>query len=138
MDKVKNAKTKVKLVRKFHALLAQNGMGQDAKEALLIAYDVDSTKDLSVESLGRICEGLEQEPNKWRKRVMAAIGGWLGSQGRESNAQIIKAIACRASGYSYFNSIPVSRLRDIYNEFNKKQKVAKRSQVADLLAVCPN
>ncbi len=54
---------------------------------------------------------------------MAAIGGYLRKIHKESNAEIIKGIACRSTGYqSFFNKIPAERLRNLYNTFRNKQK----------------
>ena len=60
--------------------------------------------------------------DKLRKRAMAAVGGYLRKIGRESNAEIIKGIACRATGYQSFNKIPAERLRNVYHAFRNKQK----------------
>jgi len=54
---------------------------------------------------------------------MAAIGGWLRSIGKESNADIIKGIAVRASkDYKNFNQIPQQRLVSLYNAFRNMEK----------------
>ena len=50
------------------------------------------------------------------------VGGYLRKIGRESNAEIIKGIACRATGYQSFNKIPAERLRNVYHAFRNKQK----------------
>jgi hypothetical protein len=62
------------------------------------------------------------ELDKLRKRVFASVGGWLKLIGRDSNAELIKTIACRATGYDSFNSIPKHRLQNVYNTFLHKQK----------------
>lgn len=64
----------------------------------------------------------EGEMDKLRKRVIAAIGGYLRVTGQECNITYIKATACRATGYKTFNAIPTERLRNIYNAFSKMQK----------------
>ena len=53
---------------------------------------------------------------------MAAIGKYLQMLGKESNASIIKGIACRATGYENFNKIPRERLRNLIGAFNNKVK----------------
>lgn len=63
----------------------------------------------------------ESIQNKWRKRVFGSIGGYLQLMGRQSNTDIIKGIACRSTGYDEFNTIPVERLRNLYNTFVNKQ-----------------
>lgn len=56
---------------------------------------------------------------------MAAIGGYLRMIGKESNASVIKGIACRATGYADFNKIPRERLRNLVGAFNNKVKDAQ-------------
>lgn len=53
---------------------------------------------------------------------MAAIGSWLKMCGKESNATVIKAIACRATKHDDFNKIPLERLRNLVHLFNNKIK----------------
>lgn len=70
----------------------------------------------------------------WRKRVMAAIGGWLTNMKTEHSATLIKSIACRAAGVDDFNKIPLSKLRAVYYEFVNRQNVAANSSILkDLL-----
>ena len=58
----------------------------------------------------------------WRKRLIAAIGGYLSLKG-ETNPGIdrIKAVACRAAKKDDFNSITAAQLRSLYNAFVKQQ-----------------
>ena len=63
--------------------------------------------------------------DKLRKRVMASIGSYLKATGRESNAAVIKGIACRATGHADFNKIPRERLRNLVAAFNNKVKDAQ-------------
>lgn len=128
MDTQKNA-----LLRKYHCLLRKAGVSNDEKMVLLASYGVESSKDLSVYELTELCHKLDmqtnksaEEANKWRRRVMAAIGGYLEAMGQESNAKVITAIACRASRYNKFNDIPVDQLRSLYNAFKKRTKTLKR------------
>lgn len=124
MDTQKNA-----LLRKFHALLRKAGVNNEEKMVMLASYGVQSSKDMSVYELTELCHKLDMrtnksaaEANKWRKRVMAAIGGYLRAMGQDGNANMIIAIACRASRYSDFNSIPVDQLRSVYNAFKNRTK----------------
>jgi hypothetical protein len=117
------------LLKKFHVLLGKAGIGQEGKEAILSSYGVESSRDLTAKDLLDVCSRLEMELNpelaeqdRWRKRVMAAVGGWLRSSGREENATYIKGVACRAAGRDDFNGIPVAALRNLYYEFKNKQK----------------
>lgn len=63
--------------------------------------------------------------NQWRKRLIAAVGGWLRMTGREDNLEVIKGVVCRAAGIEDFNAIPKSRLISLYNAFLQKQKDVK-------------
>lgn len=68
------------------------------------------------------------DADRWRKRVMAAVGGWLGAVAEKENPTKIKAIACRAARCEKFNEIPLSKLRGIYNEFSRQRKAAERGR----------
>lgn len=127
MDTQKNA-----LLRKYHALLRKAGVSNDEKMVLLASYGVESGKDMSVYELVELCHKLDmrtnksaEEANKWRKRVMGAIGGYLRAMGKEGNSREIIAIACRASRYDNFNAIPVDQLRSVYNAFKNRTKAIK-------------
>ena len=127
MDTQKNA-----LLRKFHALLRKAGVNNDEKMVMLAGYGVESSKDMSVYELTELCHKLDmrtnksaEEANKWRKRVMGAIGGYLRAMGKEGNSREIIAIACRASRYDNFNAIPVDQLRSVYNAFKNRTKAIK-------------
>lgn len=116
------------LLKKFHTLLGKAGVNEDGKREILASYKVVSSKDLTAYELLQICDRLEglispskQEVDKWRKRVMAAIGSYLRAMGYEENRSVIYSIACRASGVENFNKIGVERLRSIYNAFNHKR-----------------
>ncbi len=123
-----------RLLKRFHTLLGKAGIGRDGKEAILSSYGVISSKELSAYELLEICNELDKQSNpkaqeldKWRKRVIASIGGWLKMIGADGNdIQKIKAIACRATETDNFNEIPLERLRNIYYAFKKKQKDAQQ------------
>jgi hypothetical protein len=127
--------------RKFYALLVQ--MPYNEKEELVRQFTNNRTDSLSAMSnlefttMLAMMEGFvkantlaERAPDAdlWRKRVMAAIGGWLRICNTTHTADTIKAIACRASGRKMFNDITLSELRAVYAEFNNKQKVAQRTK----------
>lgn len=67
--------------------------------------------------------------DKWRKFVIGAIAGYFRQKGyyedrtRQERLLIIKSTACKIAGVGTddFNRIPLCRLRDIYNEFKRKQ-----------------
>jgi hypothetical protein len=126
------------LLKKFYTLLGKIGAGTQGKEAILHSYGVESSRDLSVHDLMDICDKLTmqadpklKELDVWRKRVMAAIGGWLRATGGEENAAYIKSVACRAARRERFNDIPPAELRNVYNEFLNKRKTHDRVNTID-------
>jgi hypothetical protein len=125
------------LLRKYHSVCSELNLSPDEKEAIKESYGVGSSSDLSEVQLSHLIDklltgqehtSLKDSESMWRKRVMASIGAWLRSIHKQDNADVIKAIACRASGYDKFNKIPVSRLRSIYYEFSHKAKSASATQ----------
>lgn len=121
------------LLKKFHTMCTKAGLSSDEKYLMVSAFGHNSSRDMSLSELLRACDLLDAKMNPqlaeidhWRKRVMAAIGGWLKVMSVESNAEKIKAIACRASAYASFNEIPRERLNNLYYAFLKKQKDFKR------------
>jgi len=125
MDKIHNG-----LLRKFHTLCSRLCLTDAEKRAIVESFGVESSADIDTHDLIDICASLSRQleggkgetMDKLRKQVMAAIGGYLRKIGRESNAEIIKGIACRATGYQTFNKIPAERLRNVYHAFRNKQK----------------
>jgi hypothetical protein len=118
---------KNKLIQKLHTIKTDKGISEDQYRMALLSLGVKSSLELDIEELLRfiaLLNGIDPDADMWRKRCMAAIGGWLKSVNRTDNADIIKGIACKATGYEYFNKIPTSRLRDIYYEFSKKAKTS--------------
>lgn len=122
-------KQKRSLVKRFHTLLGKCGIGNEEKAMMLAQYGVESSRELNVQELLEICTTLDRlanpqlaENDKWRKRVIAAIGGWLKAMSKDGGIDMIKGIACRAAGVANFNRIPTERLRSLYYAFQKKQK----------------
>lgn len=120
------------LLKKFHSLCFRLNMTAEDKLALLSAYGVESSVDLSNEELTELCDRLNAALNpedakrdKMRKRVLAAIGGWLRLIGKEEGMAYIKSVACRAAGTDNFNKISLERLTTIYNMFLKRQRDAR-------------
>lgn len=129
------------ILKKFHTLCSVLGLSEEEKRAIVESYGVGSSRDMDTHDLINVCANLSDQANKkngtgdldkLRKRVMAAIGGYLHSVGKESNASIIKGIACRATGYEEFNKIPRERLRNLIATFNNKVK--DKQGVNDVLA----
>lgn len=128
---------KTQLIKKLHVLAGKAGMDREAYAAFLWSnYQVVSSKDMNVYELTEACSVLDKianpataELDKWRKRVIASIGGWLKTSGvANNNIDYIKAIACRSAGVDSFNKIPKERLSNLYYAFNNKQKDAKNVQ----------
>ncbi len=119
-----------KILRKFHTLCAAAGLTPDEKLAIVESRGVESSAEIDTHELIDICAALEKraqgskygELDRLRKQTMASIGGWLKATRRENNAEVIKGIACRATGYDSFNKIPAERLRNLYHTFLNKQK----------------
>lgn len=141
METQKNA-----LLRKFHTLLGRAGVNADEKEAMLFAYGVESSKDLTVYELTEICGKLDLRANPaantancWRKRLIAAVDGYLRAMGKPGgNIAEIKAVACRAAQTDNFNRIPVERLKSLYNAFKNREKDLKEidKMTGELLMSC--
>lgn len=122
------------ILKKFHTLCHVLGLTDDEKRTIVESYGVESSRDMDTHDLIDVCASLAEQANrktgtadldKLRKRVMAAIGGYLRTIGKERNASVIKGIACRATGYADFNKIPRERLRNLVGAFNNKVKDAQ-------------
>lgn len=119
------------LLKKFHTLCSVLHMTEDQKKGLLSSWGVESSRDLDQHQLIDICAKLSEMVNKkqgkatldqLRKRVIAAIGGWLRATYQSQGISKIKGIACRATGYDDFNKIPRERLYNLIAAFNNKVK----------------
>lgn len=117
------------LIKRLHTVKSEIGLTDDQYRAMLSGFGAESSKDLSIDELIRAIELLQThnpDDDKWRKRCIAAIGAYLRATSRTESVELIKGIACNASGYDSFNRIPTSRLRDIYYEFSRKAKVSAK------------
>lgn len=128
------------LIKRFHTLINRLEDPVAAKEEILMSYNVASSKYLTIDQLNQACHRIELDANpyiarkdKARKRLIAAIGGWLRAMNKTETLPLIKGIACRASGKDDFNQIPLEQLRSLYNAFLKKQK--DLNSVEDLTAI---
>lgn len=117
------------ILKKFHTLCTVLGLSYEEKHAIVESYGVESSRDMDTHDLLDVCAKLscqlgsqKNTLDHLRKRAMAAIGSYLHSVGKESNANLIKAIACRATGYAEFNKIPRERLLNLIATFNNKLK----------------
>ncbi|WP_290455674.1 hypothetical protein, partial [Paramuribaculum intestinale] len=110
------------LLKKFHTLCARLNMDADMKLALISGYGVESSKDLTNAELLELCDHLNEilnpedaKTDKMRKRVIAAIGGWLRMIGKgDEGINYIKGVACQAAKTDNFNKISLERLTTIY------------------------
>lgn len=107
MDKIHNG-----VLRKFHTLCSRLGLTEAEKRAIVESFGVESSADIDTHALIDVCASLSKQlegdkgdqMDKLRKRAMAAIGGYLRKIDKESNAEIIKGIACRSTGYQSGNN----------------------------------
>lgn len=126
------------LRRRLHVLSNSLGLYKEDYRAFLGSYGVQTSTDLCDRDLRDAVMTLEHrlysqdvkksdDCDKWRKRVMGAIGAWISSQGRTANATIIKAIACRAARvpFDHFNKVSKNKWIRIYNEFHRKTESFK-------------
>lgn len=129
------------IIKRYHTLCGRLGMTQDEKLEVLRAYGVESSRDMDTHDLLDLCAKLSDDLNKrqhtdesekLRKRVMAAIGGYMKANGKYCNASIIKAIACRATKHTDFNKIPRERLRNLVYLFNNK--LADKEEVESIIS----
>ena len=129
------------LLKKFHTLCARLNMDADMKLALISGYGVESSKDLTNAELLELCDHHNEilnpedaKTDKMRKRVIAAIGGWLRMIGKgDEGINYIKGVACQAAKTDNFNKISLERLT--YHMFLRKQKDAKSvNEVAEKIA----
>lgn len=121
------------LLKKFHTKCTQAGLTVEEKMLMIGGFGHESSREMTAPELLRACDLLDGKVNPallttdaFRKRTMAAIGGWLKVMGVQTTGDKIKAIACRATGHESFNDIPLERLRNVYYAFLKKQKDFKK------------
>lgn len=124
----------------FYALLHKMGISAEDRRYFLADYTEGRFTSLSEmhskapnyyyqmlrDMQASISNQKQSVADKWRKRVLAAIGGYHSKIGRDSGFAYSKATACRATGYDDFNKIPVSRLQNIYSMYCNKQEDFKR------------
>jgi hypothetical protein len=143
------------LIKEYHLLCRQKGFDEEARHQFLWDnYRKYSSRFLSDRQLEEVCNLLSGRtlpqppearkplsqpvtPDRWRKRLMAAIAAWAKIAGAipddSDPATVIKAIALQAAGgqYGHFNLIPVDRLRNLYYAFVKKAKDYKNVDSLD-------
>jgi len=129
---MKTVNGKKELIKLHHTLASRLGMNEENRRAMLAGWGVNSSRDMTIDQLQQVCKAMKAELNdksdKWRKRVMASIFGYMKMTGRDVNSDYVKHIACRSAGnYGSFNQIPPGKLQTVYYAFQDKQKVLKRT-----------
>lgn len=131
-----HARLHKQLIKKFHVLLGQQGLGGDVKEGILAGYGVEHTNELTLQQLQQVCGSLEGnrrdvntddkrvDMDRWRKRALAAAFGLASELGYAITMDGAKAMILRATGneYASFNKIPQTRLQAIYYGFRRNVK----------------
>ena len=120
--KAKTNPVKKALIRQYHAVLTAAGIDENGKAGILEGFKVESTSDLTEAQLRQAIDAIvniSSDGDMWRKRVIAAIGAWLKTIGKEENIEYIKGVACGAAPAKNFNRITVPRLRSLYYEFKR-------------------
>lgn len=125
--------TQKNLIKRFHILLSKYKISNEAKEALLSGFGVESSTELGIPELIALCDAIEKqfvpganELDKFRKRLIASIFAWRKAMGCTSSMNEVKGIACNACSVSDFNQIPKERLQSLYYAFNNKTKDLNR------------
>ncbi len=108
-------------IRIFHTVCTTSGLNREYKEAIYESYNVTTSKDLTVRELQEIVKSINGKCDNWRKKVIAAIGGWLVNVNYQQSTWYVKNVACRAAKCNDFNKIPLKKLQSIYNTFLKKE-----------------
>ncbi len=138
MTQTKDTK-KATLLKRFHTVCTTKGLKEDEKRELVRSYGYESSKEMRttdlIDAINKLQPGENmshtENLNKWRKRVMAAVGAYLRMRGYDDNADNIKAIACRAGMAKKFNHISEKALIRIYSEFKRKADVADITDIID-------
>lgn len=117
---------KNKLIKKYHVLIGKTGMSDDDKRTLLAQWNVESSKDMTVEQLQQLCNLLEKftspedsELTKWQKWTRDMVKSYGRSVGMTYTDAYAEAIICRSTGRDSFTAISKNRLIGIYNQFKK-------------------
>lgn len=119
--------TKQGMLKRFHTICSAQGIDAESKRAIVYSYGVGSSRDMSATQLSEACSRLQDVKarpalDQLRKRLIAAVGGWLRVTGRAEGIDMIKAIACRAARRENFNEIPREQLNNLYYAFRRMQK----------------
>lgn len=121
----------------IHRMRRIIGIEQDAWEDFLRPWGVSSSKDLSDSDLADIRRRLHEitdkdtrrqadyQREKWSRRVYGVIAEWLARSGYRHDSEAIRTVVCRAARADNFNTIPLSKLRQIYMSWTVKNRTAR-------------
>lgn len=137
---------KNRLIRLFHTLLREAKIDDENKMMLLNSYGVESSKDLEVWQLSKLCTFLQnqlspedKELDAQRKKFIAiacsfceaiCVKNWDKFTPKE-RVDYAKAIACKAAEVNSFNSINGDRLRRI--AYMLKNRTAEMKNVEKIM-----
>ena len=116
-------------LKQLMTILSMQKVSDDDRAQLVCSWTkgrTTSTRELTAKEMQDIVDKLQNaeqsNPDIWRKRVMAAIYGFLGKMNKEATPELVKGIACRAAKVQDFNKIPTQRLVSLYTAFTNMQK----------------
>lgn len=106
------------ILRKFHAVCTNYGVEH---KQYIARFGLSSSKELDNDQLKEAIEQIEQRAQKWRRRVLAAVGGYCERKGYENKPAVVFPIVKRACKCNDFNRVKIDTLRDVYNQFKNAQ-----------------
>lgn len=116
-------------LKQLMTILSIQKISDDERAQLVCSWTkgrTTSARELTPSELGEIVKKLQESDREtddaWRKRVMAAIFGFLNKMNKDATPELVKGIACRAAKTNDFNKIPKHRLVSLYNTFINMQK----------------
>lgn len=116
-------------LKQLMTILSMQKVSDEDRAQLICSWTkgrTTSARELTPKEMQDIVDKLQNaeqsNPDVWRKRVMAAIYGFLSKMNKEATPELVKGIACRAAKIEDFNKIPVQRLVSLYTAFTNMQK----------------
>lgn len=116
-------------LKQLMTILSMNKVSDEDRANMVYSWTsgrTTSARELRPEELQSIVNKLQgsenTSPDIWRKRLIAAIYGFLNKMNKEASPELVKAIACRAANVDDFNKIPTQRLVSLYSAFNNMQR----------------
>ena len=129
MEPAKDAKWK-QANRRFYALARQCNMSREDIAATISGNYPPrvSTSELTAGELHTLCLALqrravspeEQQKDRWRKRLIAAVRHYLQLMGYQTDIAYIRSVIERDG--TPLNDLSLDRLRSLYNAFTKRSK----------------